>query len=78
MPRHWKALNFFLICCPKLILWYGTVHAGFQFLFETAGIDDLAVALAHLMVVNCVAMTFLLEIDEMIFDRLTAADVACC
>jgi len=63
MPRHWKALNFFLICCPKLILWYGTVHAGFQFLFETAGIDDL--------VVNCVAMTFLLEIDEMIFDRLT-------
>jgi len=63
MPRHWKFINFFLICCPKLILWYGTVHAGFQFLFETSAIDDL--------VINCVAMTFLLEIDEMIFDRLT-------
>jgi len=61
MPRKWKMVNLLFVLLPKLILWYGVTSAGFRFLMETAGIVDL--------VVNAMALTFVLSIDEMIMER---------
>merc|ERR1719387_787433 len=65
MPLHWKITNVFVILLPKLFLWVTLVSAGFHFLMETAPIVDL--------VVNAMALTFILEIDEMLFQRLGTA-----
>merc|ERR1719323_909406 len=62
MPRLWKALNAFAVLLPKIYLWWTLVSTGFQFLMETAGIVEL--------VINCMALTFVLSVDEMVFERL--------
>ncbi|CAJ1346531.1 unnamed protein product [Effrenium voratum] len=58
MPFHWKVLNWLLILLPKLCLWKVTTEAGICFLMETQGIEDV--------VVNSVALSFILQIDELL------------
>eukprot|EP00746_Dinoflagellata_sp_MGD_P033570 gnl/MRDRNA2_/MRDRNA2_18011_c0_seq1.p1 gnl/MRDRNA2_/MRDRNA2_18011_c0~~gnl/MRDRNA2_/MRDRNA2_18011_c0_seq1.p1 ORF type:complete len:507 (+),score=62.11 gnl/MRDRNA2_/MRDRNA2_18011_c0_seq1:50-1570(+) len=62
MPVCWKFVNFMIIIVPKIGLWVLLATAGTQFLMETAGICDL--------IVNCLAMTFILDVDELVADRL--------
>lgn len=62
MPVFWKCVNFLLVCVPKIAIWFLLATAGTQFLMETAGICDL--------IVNCLAMTFILDVDELVADRL--------
>lgn len=62
IPMHWKIMNFFFIFCPKCWIWWTLTSCGFHFLMETAGIVDL--------VVNCMALTFVLSVDEMVFEKL--------
>mmetsp|Transcript_13194 Transcript_13194/g.30844 ORF Transcript_13194/g.30844 Transcript_13194/m.30844 type:complete len:493 (-) Transcript_13194:63-1541(-) len=58
MPRHWKVINFICVLVPKLCLWKITVQSGIVMLMETSNIETL--------IVNSVALTFILSIDEMI------------
>lgn len=62
MPFYWKVLNWLLILLPKLALWKVTTEAGIVFLMETQGIEDL--------VVNSVALAFILQIDELLCSEL--------
>jgi len=62
VPLGWKVANVVFVCLPKLYIWWTLTSGGVHFLMETAGIVDL--------VVNCMALTFVLSIDEMIFSRL--------
>jgi len=62
MPLVWKLVNLSCVFLPKVYIWWTLVSTGFHFLMETAGIVDL--------VVNCMALSFVLSIDEMIFSRL--------
>lgn len=64
MPRHWKVINFIIIVVPKCILWAALVLSGVVYLMETAGIINL--------IVNAMALAFILEVDEMVFNRLTS------
>ncbi|CAJ1428833.1 unnamed protein product, partial [Effrenium voratum] len=57
MPLHWKLFNFFFLLCPKIYLWLLTVDIGIIFLMETSEIED--------MIINCVALGFILQIDEL-------------
>lgn len=63
MPIKWKLINVLILLIPKAMIWQLTVTTGIVFLMETAGIDDL--------VVNSVALTFILEIDELCCKTLT-------
>jgi len=60
MPLSWKIMNCVLIIVPKLWLWRMTARGGVTFLMETAGIEDV--------IINVTALTFILNLDEMIFD----------
>jgi len=62
MPLSWKVLNAAVILLPKVYIWWTLVSTGFHFLMETAGIMEL--------VINCMALSFVLQIDEMVFERL--------
>jgi len=62
MPLCWKFINIFLVVLPKLLLWSLTAQAGITFLMETSTIDDL--------VVNSVALAFILQIDELLCSEL--------
>jgi len=62
MPMCWKIANIVFVFLPKAFIWWSLSSSGFHFLMETAGIVDL--------VVNCMALTFILSIDEMCFERL--------
>ncbi|CAE8742574.1 unnamed protein product, partial [Polarella glacialis] len=62
MPIHWKIINVCFVLLPKMMLWYFTVDAGILFLMESSGIDDL--------VVNSVALAFILQIDELVCSEL--------
>ncbi|CAE8622554.1 unnamed protein product [Polarella glacialis] len=62
MPCHWKILNFMFVLLPKVYIWILTVDAGILFLMETAGIED--------MVINAVALAFILELDEVIYEAM--------
>jgi len=63
MPMIWKVINVVLLLIPKMFIWKLTVETGIVFLMETAGIDDL--------VVNSIALTFILDIDELCLQTLT-------
>lgn len=65
MPVHWKVMNFFFVLIPKFMIWKLTASTGVTFLMESAGIEDL--------VVNSVALTFILGISEMVCETLTSA-----
>jgi len=64
IPVYWKVLNFIFILFPKLLLWLALVKSGVHYLMETAGIVDT--------VVNAMALTFVLDVDEMVFHRFTS------
>lgn len=57
MPLHWKIFNFMCLLFPKMYLWLLTVDIGIVFLMETSEIED--------MIINCVALGFILQIDEL-------------
>jgi hypothetical protein len=61
MPLGWKVLNILIILIPKLAIWFALVLSGVHYLMETAGIMDV--------VVNAMALNFVLDVDEMIFAR---------
>ncbi|CAE7946022.1 CYB2 [Symbiodinium sp. KB8] len=62
MSRLWKIVNVILVLVPKFLLWEMTASTGVDFLMETAGIDDL--------IVNSVALGFLLTLDEMLTEAM--------
>jgi len=65
MSGGWKVFNFWTILVPKLLLVFFTAQTGICFLMETAGIEDI--------IVNSVALGFLLSLDELITDNLMSA-----
>ncbi|CAE7542346.1 unnamed protein product [Symbiodinium natans] len=67
MSRLWKAVNVVLVLIPKFLLWEMTASTGVDFLMETAGIDDL--------IVNSVALGFLLTLDEMLTEAMMSHQV---
>jgi hypothetical protein len=62
MSVPWKITNFIIVLVPKCALWLALVSSGVHYLMETAGIMDV--------VVNAMALTFVLDVDEMVFERL--------
>jgi len=62
MPLRWKIANYFIIIIPKTFIWLVLLTSGVQFLMETAPIGDL--------IINGLAMGFILQIDELIGSRL--------
>jgi hypothetical protein len=64
MPRIWKITNIILVLLPKVMVWKLTAQTGVMFLMETAAIDDL--------IVNSIALTFVLAISEMVVQTLTS------
>jgi len=62
MPKAWKILNVLVIVVPKFFIWGTLAVNGFQFLMETGGIQNL--------ILNSLAMTFILQIDELLASRL--------
>lgn len=64
IPIHWKVLNFFFILLPKFALWLALSKSGVHYLMETAGIVDL--------IVNSLALAFVLDVDEMVFHRFSS------
>jgi len=67
MSRLWKIVNVMLVLVPKFLLWEMTASTGVDFLMETAGIDDL--------IVNSVALGFLLTLDEMLTESMMSHQV---
>eukprot|EP00929_Paragymnodinium_shiwhaense_P048814 TRINITY_DN24642_c0_g1_i1.p1 TRINITY_DN24642_c0_g1~~TRINITY_DN24642_c0_g1_i1.p1 ORF type:complete len:429 (-),score=60.60 TRINITY_DN24642_c0_g1_i1:382-1668(-) len=65
MSVFWKLFSALTVLLPKAVLWTMTVDTGTSFLMETDGIDDI--------IVNSVALTFLLTMDEIIFEGLMSA-----
>merc|ERR1711862_1017447 len=64
MPVKWKIINLIFIWFPKLYIWLVTLDAGIVFLLETAVIDD--------MIINAVALAFILSVDELICSTLVS------
>jgi len=58
MSLTWKIINVLVVLLPKMLLWKITAEAGILFLMETSTISDL--------IVNSVALAFILQIDEML------------
>eukprot|EP00931_Biecheleriopsis_adriatica_P066019 TRINITY_DN40443_c0_g1_i1.p1 TRINITY_DN40443_c0_g1~~TRINITY_DN40443_c0_g1_i1.p1 ORF type:complete len:438 (-),score=69.91 TRINITY_DN40443_c0_g1_i1:197-1510(-) len=63
-PVYWKIINLLVVIIPKFYLWLLTVDAGIVFLMETAGIED--------MVENTVALAFILNLDEAMYQSLNS------
>jgi len=64
MPIKWKIINYCFVWFPKLYIWLVTVDAGIIFLLETAEIEEL--------IVNAVALAFILGIDELLCTALVS------
>jgi len=58
MPMFWKVLNLALLVVPRVLLWLMVSHTGVMFLMESADIND--------MIVNAVALTFIINFDTLI------------
>eukprot|EP00929_Paragymnodinium_shiwhaense_P005260 TRINITY_DN10697_c0_g1_i1.p1 TRINITY_DN10697_c0_g1~~TRINITY_DN10697_c0_g1_i1.p1 ORF type:complete len:642 (-),score=142.35 TRINITY_DN10697_c0_g1_i1:62-1987(-) len=69
MSMFWKVVNILVVLLPKIVLWKITADAGVTFLMETSRIEDL--------IVNSVALTFVLNIDEMMFELMSDATKMC-
>merc|ERR1712129_532017 len=65
MSLFWKTINIIFVFVPKMLLWKITAEAGVTFLMETASIEDI--------IVDSVALTFVLNIDEMFFELMSEA-----
>lgn len=66
MGYGWKTFNAFFVLLPKAFLACYTAKAGVNFLMETAGVDDI--------IVNSVALSFLLSLDELITSALMSLE----
>eukprot|EP00929_Paragymnodinium_shiwhaense_P016393 TRINITY_DN1246_c1_g2_i1.p1 TRINITY_DN1246_c1_g2~~TRINITY_DN1246_c1_g2_i1.p1 ORF type:complete len:447 (+),score=67.84 TRINITY_DN1246_c1_g2_i1:120-1460(+) len=64
MSIYWKIFNGLTVVLPKVVLWILTVDTGVSFLMETAGTDDI--------IVNSVALGFLLTMDETVVALMSA------
>lgn len=64
MPLHWKIINMFVVLLPKISILIFTLRAGIVFIMDTASIDDT--------IVNALALGFILNIDELIFETLAS------
>lgn len=64
IPLGWKVFNVLAIFLPKLTLFILTAQAGVNFLMETGAIDDF--------IVNCVALNFLLTLDNLCVEALAS------
>eukprot|EP00928_Gymnodinium_smaydae_P025141 TRINITY_DN20118_c0_g1_i1.p1 TRINITY_DN20118_c0_g1~~TRINITY_DN20118_c0_g1_i1.p1 ORF type:complete len:474 (+),score=66.00 TRINITY_DN20118_c0_g1_i1:60-1481(+) len=62
MSVGWKLANVVSVIAPKIWLWFRMIHVGVTFLMETAAITDL--------IINAVALNFVLGLDELIFSIL--------
>jgi hypothetical protein len=58
MPLAWKGITCLFVLIPKLILWQTVACTGITFLMETSQIDNI--------IINSMALAFILEIDELI------------
>lgn len=67
MPMVWKVMNAAFVFVPKLLIWWVLASLGMDFLLDTAGIVD--------GIMNSMALTFILNIDEMVFAVLTTVPV---
>lgn len=63
MSIGWKLWTVIAVVIPKLAIWLALTSSGFRFLMETAGIVDV--------IMNSMALTFILSIDELVFEVLT-------
>lgn len=59
MTIFWKCESIIFVILPKLIIWVSLCLSGVHFLMETAGIQDL--------IINAMALTFILQIDELLY-----------
>eukprot|EP00931_Biecheleriopsis_adriatica_P074895 TRINITY_DN48871_c0_g1_i1.p1 TRINITY_DN48871_c0_g1~~TRINITY_DN48871_c0_g1_i1.p1 ORF type:complete len:494 (-),score=93.16 TRINITY_DN48871_c0_g1_i1:75-1406(-) len=66
MSLCWKLVYAIFVLLPKSCLLLYTARAGIFFLMDTAGIDDI--------IVNSVALGFLLSLDELITESLTSRE----
>lgn len=67
MSICWKVFAVVTITLPKFVLYKMTLTQGTCFLFETPGIEDV--------IVNSVALAFILGIDELMFETLMSTSV---
>eukprot|EP00931_Biecheleriopsis_adriatica_P116251 TRINITY_DN9191_c0_g2_i1.p1 TRINITY_DN9191_c0_g2~~TRINITY_DN9191_c0_g2_i1.p1 ORF type:complete len:518 (-),score=88.41 TRINITY_DN9191_c0_g2_i1:45-1562(-) len=67
MPRSWKFINAASVAAPKCLIWICLVSSGFHFLMETATITNL--------IINTLALTFVLNLDELIFEAFSTEAV---
>jgi hypothetical protein len=65
IPRAWKFANVILVVVPKFMLWQFICRTGMIFLLETASIQNT--------IVNSTALTFILNIDELLFEVFATA-----
>merc|ERR1711939_311492 len=59
MPLTWKVINFLFVLLPKVVIFKSTAETGTTFLMESAGIADV--------IVNAVALTFVIGISQLAF-----------
>jgi len=64
IPFCWKVFNFIFILLPKMLFCFKTAELGISFLMNTSDITD--------SIVNSMALVFILNIDELVFDTFTA------
>lgn len=67
MPLYWKVANAVFVVIPKFMIWFVLAISGNYFLMETAGIVDA--------IMNSVALSFIISIDELAFATFTSAPV---
>mmetsp|Transcript_120744 Transcript_120744/g.313497 ORF Transcript_120744/g.313497 Transcript_120744/m.313497 type:complete len:444 (-) Transcript_120744:15-1346(-) len=67
MPFRWKIANLLFVFVPKILIWWILATLGMHFLMETAGIVD--------SIMNSMALTFVINLDEMIFIVFTTVPV---
>jgi hypothetical protein len=65
MSRFWKFVYCTFVLLPKFLLWQLTCSSGVDFLMETAAVDEI--------IVNSVALGFLLTMDELVTGALMPA-----
>mmetsp|Transcript_17693 Transcript_17693/g.41021 ORF Transcript_17693/g.41021 Transcript_17693/m.41021 type:complete len:497 (+) Transcript_17693:56-1546(+) len=62
MSIFWKVVTALVVWLPKALMWKITVQSGITMLMETSSIENL--------IVNSVALTYVLNIDEMVCSSL--------
>jgi len=67
MPCFWKIFNLLVVLLPKCLLFKLTAESGVTLLMETQSIEDL--------IVNSVALSFVLNLDEMLCESLMPSQI---